>query len=244
MTPDINTVYRVIDATWPPASCRQVGPWIIREGRGGGQRVSAANAEGAVTEDDVPQAEAAMRALGQTPLFMIRADQAALDRMLAGRGYAVVDPVNAWLGPAAPLAANPLPRAGTFTVWEPLAIQIDLWAKGGIGPGRIAVMDRVRGRKTSILGRYDHAPAATAFVAIHDGIAMIHALEVPESSRRRGMAGMVCRQAAVWAVQNGASHLSALCTQANAAANALYSSLGLSVVGQYHYRKQKDPADA
>lgn len=242
--PDIHTIYGVIDATWPPASIRQVGPWTIREGRGGGQRVSAATAAGPVREGDLPQAEAAMRALGQTPLFMIRAGEEALDAMLARRGYAVVDPVNAWLGSAAPIAAAPLPRGRTFTVWEPLAIQVDIWAQGGIGPGRIAVMDRAADPKTSIFGRCDNAPAATAFAAIHDGVAMIHALEVSENCRRRGMAGLVCRKAAAWAVENGATHLVALCTQANAGANALYSSLGLSVVGQYHYRKSKDAADA
>ena len=51
------------------------------------------------------------------------------------------------------------------------------------------------------------------------------------------------RQAALWSVQNGGTWISALCTQANTGANALYSSLGLGVVGQYHYRKaQEDSA--
>lgn len=240
MTPDLAALYEAIEATWAPAGVETRGPWTIREGQGGGQRVSAATARAPVAETDLPLAEAAMRALGQTPLFMIRQGEDALDTMLAARGYAVVDPVNLWLAPVGKLTAEPLPRAKTFTVWEPLAIQIDLWARGGVGPGRIAVMERVAAPKTSIIGRYDHTPAATAFAAIHDGVAMIHALEVPEQSRRRGVAALVCRQAAFWAQRNGAGHIAALCTRANAAANALYSSLGFTVVGQYHYRKAKE----
>ena len=237
MTPDIQTLYGVIDATWTPAAMRQEGPWMIREGQGGGQRVSAATADGPVNQSDVPAAEAAMRALDQVPLFMIRVGDDELDAMLQARGYAIVGPVNLWLGPVAPFLEAPLPRAVTFPVWEPLAIQVDMWANGGIGPGRIDVMRRVAGPKTSIIGRDDHTPAATAFVAIHDNVAMIHALEVPAHCRRRGMGGLVCLQAAHWAHENGATHISALCTQANEPANALYSSLGMGFVGQYHYRK-------
>ncbi len=240
MTPDLQSLYRLIDATWPPATLTRLGPWSIREGQGGGQRVSAATAEEQVTESDVPAAEDAMRELGQTPLFMIRVGQTELDGMLADRGYAVVDPVNLYLGSVTPLTDAPSPRALVFSIWPPLAIQIDIWAEGGIGEGRIAVMNRVTGPKTSILGRHDHTPAASAFVAIHDRVAMMHALEVPERCRRMGVGAMATRHAASWAAEQGATHFSALCTQANEGANALYSSLGLSVVGQYHYRKAKE----
>ncbi|MDM8168791.1 GNAT family N-acetyltransferase [Roseovarius sp.] len=240
MTPDIETLYGVIDATWAPAAMTQAGPWTIREGQGGGQRVSAATANGPVTEGDLPQAEAAMRALGQTPLFMIRKGDDALDSTLDARGYKVVDPVNLWIGPAQPLADAAGPRAKAYAVWEPLAIQVDMWADGGIGPGRIAVMHRVAGPKTSIIGRFEHTPAATAFVGLHAGVGMIHALEVPAALRRKGVAARACRQAALWTVQNGGTFISALCTQANTGANALYASLGLGVVGQYHYRKLQE----
>ena len=54
------------------------------------------------------------------------------------------------------------------------------------------------------------------------------------------MAARACRQAALWTVQNGGTFISALCTQANTGANALYASLGLGVVGQYHDRKLQE----
>ncbi|WP_111735420.1 GNAT family N-acetyltransferase [Roseovarius amoyensis] len=237
MTHDITMLYDAIDATWAPASMTRVGPWTIREGRDGGSRVSAATAAGPVTEADLPQAEAAMRGLGQTPLFMIRQGDAALDAMLAEQGYDLVDPVNLRLGPLRPLMEEPIPLARVFAGWEPLAIQREIWAAGGIGPERLAVMERVEVPKKSMLGRDGNAPAATAFVALHKGVAMMHAVEVAVNCRRRGMAALMCRQAAFWAAERGGTHLAALCTQANEGSNALCSSLGLEVVGQYHYRK-------
>lgn len=246
MTPGVEALYEAMQATWPPAATRNLGDVTLREGQGGGQRVSAAtwDGPGPPTAAALDAAEAGMREMGQVPLFMIRQGEEALDAALAARGYAMVDPVNAYAGPLAPHTAEPLPRARAFDIWPPLAIQIDLWKQGGIGPGRLAVMERAVGPKTTLLGRLDHTPAATGFVAIHDGIAMIHALEVIESCRRAGIGRLMTRKAAIWAEAQGATHLAALCTVANAPANALYASLGLSVVGQYHYRKAREDTAA
>ena len=115
---------------------------------------------------------------------------------------------------------------------------LDIWQAGGIGPERIKVMERVKGPKTGILGRLNDSPAGAAFVAIHEGIAMLHALEVLPHQRRQSMGVYAMRQAAFWARDKGASHIAVVCTQDNAGANALYSSLGMSRVGQYHYRKE------
>ncbi|MDX1780000.1 MAG: GNAT family N-acetyltransferase [Thalassovita sp.] len=239
MTPDAEMLYDVIDGTWPAASTREMGPWLIREGRGGGQRVSAATALGPVAAGDIAQAEAAMQALSQPRLFQIRQGQDDLDRMLAERGYQVVDPVNMWIAPVGDIATEFPPPVTAFSVWEPLAIQIDIWAKGGIGPGRIAVMERAKGPKTSLLGRLNDSHAGTAFVSIHDRIAMLHALEVLPHQRKQGMARWFMRLAAFWARDNGATHLSVVCTRENEAANNLYQSLGMSLRGQYHYRKHQ-----
>ncbi|WP_373049924.1 GNAT family N-acetyltransferase [Thalassovita aquimarina] len=238
-TPGIEQLYDVIDATWPAASTRRLGPWLIREGQDGGQRVSAATALDPVTPEDIPQAEQAMQDLGQPRLFQIRDGQQELDAMLADRGYVVVDPVNFWIGPVDDIATEFPPPVTAFAVWEPLAIQIDIWAAGGIGPDRIAVMNRVAPPKTSLLGRLNDSPAGSAFVGIHDGIAMLHALEVLPHQRKQGMARWFMRLAAFWARDNGARHLSVVCTQENEAANRLYQSLGMSLAGQYHYRKHQ-----
>ena len=240
MTADAARLLAACDATWPAAATRRLGPWLIREGQGGGQRVSAAVALAPPTDADVPLAEDAMQAMGQPRLFRIHPGDGALDAMLAARGYAVVDPVTLWVAPVAALATEHAPRVTVFTVWEPLAIQIDIWAAAGIGPGRVAVMHRAPHPKTTLMGRINDHPGGTAFVAADGAVAMIHALEVPPHQRRHGMARWFLREAAFWACDNGAAQLSAACTQANAGANALYASLGMTPVGQYHYRKHRE----
>lgn len=240
MTPTLAQLYDVIDGTWPAARLWRQGPWLLREGQGGGQRVSATTALAPVTGSDIDAAEEAMQAMGQSRLFQIRDGQSEIDAALAGRGYAIVDPVHVYVAPVAAIATERPPRVTAFCLWEPLAIQLEIWEASGIGPGRIAVMHRAAGPKGALLGRLNDHPAGVGFVAIHDGIAMVHALEVLPHQRKQGMGRYFLREAAFWAQAQGASHLSLVVTQANAPANALYSSLGMAVVGQYHYCKHPD----
>ena len=165
----------------------------------------------------------------------------ALDAMLAARGYRTVDPVTLWGAPVTALTGERPPRVSTFTVWEPLEIMREIWAEGGIGPARVAVMERVTGPKTGLFGRLKDQPAAAGFVAIHAGIAMVHALEVRARHRRAGMGRLLLVQAALWAEAQGARHLAALCTKANAGANALYAAMGFAGTGLYHYRIKEEP---
>jgi GNAT superfamily N-acetyltransferase len=225
----------LIDATWTAARLDRVGPWTIRAGAGGGSRVSAATASAPAGADDIPAAEAAMRALGQAPLFMMRPGEAALDAALTARGYRVKDPVTLYTAPVADLAGS-LPPVTCFRVWPPLAVQRDIWAAGDIGPDRCAVMARVAGPKTTILGRSDDSPAGTLFLARHAQTAMVHAVEVPPRFRRCGMARLMMQGAAVWSQEVGAQDLAVLVTTANAAANELYTSLGMRAAAGYHYR--------
>ncbi len=216
---------------------------MLRNGAGGGKRVSAATAEGDWTDDDLAAAETAMRILGQDALFMIREGEDTLDKALDARGYEIIDPVNLWVCPIDQLTDIPVPRVTAFAIWEPLAIMRDLWAAGGIGPDRIVVMDRAKVPKTGLLGRITDKPAGTAYCAISNSIAMVHALEIAPVHRRKGMGVWLMRQAAHWAKKNGADWMSVLCTQANEGANGLYASLGMQVVGQYHYRILSNTSD-
>lgn len=240
MMPTACQLYLATEATWPAASYIHQGPWLLRQGQGGGQRVSAATATGPVTQADVDMAETQMQAMGQARLFQIRHDQAELDAMLAARGYQVVDPVNLYAAPVAAIATERPPRVCTFCIWEPLAIQLDIWADGGILAPRVAVMHRAKGPKTSLLARFNDHPGGSGFVAMHQGIAMVHALHILPHQRRQGLGRYFMREAAFWAQDQGASHLALAVTQGNTGGNALYSSIGMQVVGQYHYRKHKE----
>jgi len=236
--PDSKKLYEVCEATWPPASITRHGAWTIREGQGAGQRVSAATEDWPTTEADLPCAEAAMRALGQNPIFMIREGEDALDAMLAAHGYEIVDPVNIYAIPVAELTGEKAEPVSGFAVWPPLTIMKELWAEGGIRHARLGVMERAEGPKTGLLGRSNDKPSGVAYVGIHDGIAMLHALEVSPKLRRTGTARNLLRIAAHWAADQGATVFSLIVTQGNHAANPLYASLGMRLQGHYHYRRK------
>lgn len=240
MMPDPDTLRAAAEATWPPAAIHVLGPVTLREGQGGGKRVSAATATGPVTAQDVARAEQAMRAGGQAPLFEVRAGEGELDAILAARGYGIVDPVNVLVAPVAGLVGTRPPRLTTFAVWEPLAIMREIWAEGGIGPALQAVMERVTAPRTGLFARHADKPAGAGFVAVHDGVAMVHALQVRAHHRRAGVGRLMMVQAALWAADRGAAHIAALCTRDNAAANGLFAAMGFCVAGTYHYRAKEE----
>lgn len=229
-------IQALIDATWPAAAIHRAGPWLVRQGQGGGKRVSAATAAANWHAADIPLAEEMQQRLGQPSLFIVRSDEPELDSALADRGYGVVDPVLIWSAPVQALA-GPLPPLAAFTLSPPLAVQSDIWSEGGIGPERRAVMDRVGGPKTTILSRSGDRASGVAFVACHHNQAMLHALHVLPAARRQGSASNIMRAAANWAQDQGAATLSLAVTRANAPASALYASLNMRIVGDYHYRR-------
>ena len=239
----MNPLFAVVDGTWPALALHRAGPWLIREGAGGGQRVSAATAEGDWTDADVALAEAQHKALGQPWLFLVRDGEQALDAALNARGYRVHDPVYFRACAVADMAV-PVPPLSAFPHWPPLAIARDIWLDGGIGPARVDVMYRATGPKTAILARSADRPAGVAFAAIHGAEAMVHGLHVPQAFRRQGSAVNIMRAAAAWAQDHGATRISVAVTQGNAGANALYASLNMPIVGQYHYRLREARQEA
>lgn len=226
-----------MEATWPPFAVRTLGPWQLRDGKGGGKRVSAATLEGIFNPDSISEAEMAMRATGMRPLFQLRPGQEALDAALAMRGYAIVDPVVIYAVKLAEVPPIPPPPMTTFPHWPPLGIAADLWAEGGVDAARLDVMHRARGPKCAILARASDRAAGVAFVAMNGPIAMLHALEVTPTMRRNGSARHILQAATRWAQDNGGTDLGLAVTTANAPARALYASFGMQVVGQYHYRQ-------
>lgn len=229
-------ILQVVDATWPAARYVENGPFTLRLGQGGGQRVSAASANGPARAAEISAAESAMRAMGQKQLFMIAGKDKALDDRLAALGYRVKDPVSMFAAPAKMLAMHEQKGLVASRAVAPLAVMKTLWGQGGIGPGRLAVMARARGAKTYLLGRVGESPAGVAYVAMHGQTAMLHALEVAPAARRKGLGQALSAAAAAWAVEQGAETFSLIAVTANAAACGLYRHLGMVKVGNYHYR--------
>jgi ribosomal protein S18 acetylase RimI-like enzyme len=235
MSVTMDDVYAASDGTWPPARMWQDGPLTLREGQGGGGRVSSATQDSPVVDADITKAEDTMRALGQVPRFQLREGHDDLDALLDARGYTVLDETVIYAAPIDILTDIAIPRVTTFCIWEPLAIMSEIWAKGGIGPARLNVMARAK-TKTGILSRWNEKPASVAYAGVHDRICMVHAVEVLEHQRRQGVAVWMMRQAAFWGQSQGADTIALMTTHANIGANALYQKLGFNKVGSYHYR--------
>ena len=175
--------------------------------------------------------------MGDQALFCLRDGDDTLDAALAARGYSIVDPVLAYSAPVLTLIGAGAAHMTTFPHWPPMQIARVLWADAGVGPARLAVMERVTGAKTVILGRANDRASGVAFVACHGRHAMLHALEVAPVLRRQGSAQNILRAAAGWAQGQGADSLSLVVTVANAPARALYAGLGMVEGGRYHYRQ-------
>jgi len=231
-------ILRVVDGTWPAARTFESGPFTLRLGHDGGQRVSAASARGPATAAEIGAAERTMLALDQGRLFMITAKDSALDAALEARGYALKDPVTMFACPAERLAARD--KKGLMTSWvdAPLEVMKEIWAAGGIEKGRLAVMARAKGPKSYLLGRVDDRAAGAGYVALHGKVAMLHALEILPEHRRKGLGLAMTAAAAAWALENGAETFSLIAITANHAACGLYRHLGMQAVGHYHYRKK------
>ena len=237
-TPAPARLMAAIDATWPAAEYRRLGPWTLRRGAGGGQRVSAASTDDETA--DPAEAAEAMRAWGQTPLFRVSEEQAALDDRLAAADCRRHDPVVLYAAPVGRLADGRDETARVIRVRAPLAILDEIWLAGGIGPGRRAVMDRAPEPRTTLMARVGDRPAGVAFIGVDGEVAMIHAIEVAPAQRRLGAGETLIRGAASFAAEHGAAWLALAVTEANAPARALYARLGMGVAGRYHYRLGAD----
>lgn len=232
----MSDLFAAMEATWPAASQLRAGGWLVRDGQGGGKRVSSATVAGPQAQHTIDDAIAAHQALGQAAVFSLRPEDAALDQALADRGFVLKDPVVLYEAPVATLAAEAPERLTSFPIWPPLAIMAEIWDEGHIDGARLAVMARAKVPKTTILGRVEDRAAGALYVACHGDLAMVHALHVAPQMRRKGLARNLMRAAAGWALDQGASRLALAVTRENAEANALYRAMGMREAGQYHYR--------
>lgn len=236
--PDSARLLQALDATWAAAEFSEVAGWTVRRGEGGGNRVSAASGSG-----DIADAVKALAAWGQDPLFQLLPGQDDLDAELVAQGYRLHAPVVFYAAKAADMVGEQSHMAAAYRCHCRPAIMDEIWASGGIGPARLAIMDRVALPKQLLLSRAGDRPAGAAFVAVDQEVAMIHAVEVLPQYRRMGSAVLLMEVAARFAVEQGAEWLTLAVTQTNTGARALYERLGMQDVGRYHYRiKTEDTA--
>jgi ribosomal protein S18 acetylase RimI-like enzyme len=248
MTADLPTtdaVLAAVDATWPAAERAMLGGWVLRRGEGGGRRVSSVWPKAApdrALDAAIAEAEARMRIWGQRPIFQLSPADVALDAALAERGWAVEAPCPLLAAPIPDIAAIGAGKRMVIRVRAPLAALDELWAEGGVGPARRAVMARAQTPKETLILREDDRAAAAVFIGVHDGTAIAHAVQVAPRFRRRGLGRAIMAAAALWAEEQGAGALALPVEEDNAPAQALYRGLGMVEIGRYHYRVAPEEA--
>ena len=223
-------------ATWPPAEVARDGGFETARGRGAGGRVSASRT---VTPDwreaDLEAAVTRHRAWGQPPLVRAFDTETRLQDLLGQLGWQRFKPTAVLATSIAALAVKPVARMAAFEAWPPLEIQRELWRAGGIGAARQEVMARAAQPKTALLARINDRVAGVAFVAVHAGVAVLHAVEVDPALRRHGAGEALIRKAAIWGGAEGASAVALAVSRANAGAVALYDKLGFTEAAGYAY---------
>ncbi len=151
--PTSQELFDTLDATWPAKQFINHAGWMIREGAGGGQRVSATTLEAPLKNVDIAVAERKMQDLRQKELFMVRGSDTGLDAILKSADYGIVDPVVVLVSPVNDLlkhkhTVHPTTQSGT-----PNTDAQVIWAAGGIGPSRLAIMERATTPKAIIQSR-------------------------------------------------------------------------------------------
>lgn len=226
---------QAFEATWPAVEYADAGGFRVGKGLGAGGRVSSARALTGWKDSDIPEAVKVHEGWGQRPLFRALDEDVELVAALEAQGFRRENPTAIMEIETAALTDRDLPRVTAFAVWPPMAIQREIWGAGNIGPARQAVMERVEAPVTSILGRIADRAAGAAFAAIHQGVAMVHCVEILTGLRRKGLAGWMMRQAAFWAADNGAERIGLAVSRDNEGAMALYRHLGFREMAGYSY---------
>ena len=201
-------LFEALVATWPPAETRRLGGWTLRRGEGGGNRVSAATLDGARGRHRRGRggdARLGPAADLHDPARRRGARPPARGARLRGRR-----PDADRRGAARRRSRPPSPTSGRSSRPAPLAAMREIWAAGGVGPSRLAVMARAvepedlparpqrrRARRPA------PSPPATARSA------MLQALEVARPFRRQGLGTALTRAAAAWVAAHGADDLRA-----------------------------------
>jgi N-acetylglutamate synthase len=234
--PDLSVLFTALDQTWPAAEFRNAGPWCIRKGLNGGKRVSCASQTRTPGISDLVTALDILKEFGQQQLFMVRGPDTTLDAMLCDQGFSIIDPVELLVGQPDQIARYDPHSIEVIEVDQPMPILAEIWLQGGIGPGRLQVMQRSTGPSICFMGRLESHPVGAAFAACHNGIAMVHAVEVLTHVRRKGLGLKIMGAAASWAARQGADTLTVLVLSENLPAISLYKKMGMEVAGRYHYR--------
>lgn len=232
----------LLEETWPPVATKDLeGAWRVRWAASAGRRVCSARPltpEPSALLATLGQVEAHYAAHGGASLLQLFAEQeAALAAPLMEQGYAREAETRFLTAPAAPIANRAYriqTRPYVIRIAAPLAAVDALWATGGVGSARRAVMARAE-RGEIFAARLESRMKGLVFVAAGATGAMIHALHVAPEARRLGVGTDLAVAAARWAIARGLDKIAVAIEADNVASRALFEAVGFSETAAYAY---------
>jgi N-acetylglutamate synthase len=242
-----------LSRAWPPLEEVRIGPWRARIDLGVTRRANSVLPHGegagppaAAIDALLQQTIALYHSRGLTPWLQLTGASRPrnLEEELAARGWQTgIDPTL--------LLAGPLPRrrdADVRITQEPEQAWIDAWwtveRRGGAEARAAAV------------GILERVPTPVAFASVASGGAttgvalgvllrqtlVIECVATLPAARRHGHARSVTGALGAWGREHGATRAVLAVQQENAAARALYATLGFAEVGAYTYARPSDRA--
>lgn len=241
--PDVDAFERAGLKAWPGIEVEWDGKWARRAANGYTQRSNSVQSFDPADDDDAPArieaAAAWFTARGIRPTF--RVTPQAGPRILAAldaAGWARIDDSHLFameLG-----STDPDPRGQLYDLLDATFLSVQKYLRGYSDEKLTklrAVLEAVDGPGRGIvLYSPEGAPVASALMTIGDGIVITGNVITDTRQRRKGYGAAMMRTGLAWAKSAGAT-LAALNVAAdNAAAQALYESLGYRRQYDYSYR--------
>jgi ribosomal protein S18 acetylase RimI-like enzyme len=238
--PDAATLDRLADRGWPALEREPLGAWTLRASSGVTNRANSVLTAGPVADPDaaVDAAERWYAARSLPAVFQVSpASPPGFGALLAARGYREHSPTDVLVaerGELPPVAAH-----GIRIDDEPGEGWIDTWwsvdGRGGDAERAVAARILTGGPALYASAGDAAAPDAVARLAVVDGWGGLYAVATRPEARRRGLARALAGALATAAAGHGVERLWLQVLAGNAAAHALYASLGFRRVSGYAY---------
>jgi ribosomal protein S18 acetylase RimI-like enzyme len=238
---------RIAALGWLGLENGRVGEWLLRAAGGFTGRANSAlpvGDPGLPLADAVDAVVAWYAARGLPPRFQVPlpcADE--VDAELAARGWAGGDGALVLVADLEPLLARPAVTAVGATV-QVDRVPDDAWLgayhyRGGSLPAHArAVVERGDNLGFASARAPDGSVLAIARGSLDEGWLGVTAVEVEPGARRRGLAGIVLRELAQWAADQGGQCCYLQVSPANAPALALYRAAGFV---DHHWYQDRTP---
>ncbi|MDR6611029.1 GNAT family N-acetyltransferase [Leifsonia sp. 1010] len=241
LLPDAASLDRLADHGWPALEREQLEGWTLRASSGVTNRANSVLTSGAVDDLDsaVDAAERWYAARSLPPVFQVSpASSPALTDVLRGRGYRDHSPTDILVADRAAAAVPAVDPAVRITDC-PDEAWLDTWwsvdGRGGAAERDVAARI-LRGGPALYAAHGDlAAPDPVARLALVGEWGGLYAVATRPEARRRGLARALVQALSTASAEHGVSGLWLQVLADNAAAHALYASLGFRPVSHYSY---------